>query len=142
MRSHRLPRVAEAIREVVSTTILTELKDPRIQNVTVTRVEVTGDLRHSKVHVSIMGSEKQQKLALYGLQHAAGFLQKKVADRLQTRYTPVLKFALDPSVKKSIEISQLIDRTLAEDAARRGTGEAATPADEDGEPTDEDAEEA
>ena len=134
--------MAEAIREVVSTAILVELKDPRIQNVTVTRVEVTGDLRHSKVHVSIMGSEKQQKLALYGLEHAAGFLQKRVADRLQTRYTPVLHFTLDQSVKKSIEISQLIDRTLAEDEARRPASEQTCPPeppaeDEDDRLTDE-----
>jgi ribosome-binding factor A len=115
MPSHRIPRVAEAIREVVSSAILFELADPRIQGITVLRVEVTGDLRHATVYVTVMGTEAQQRLALRGLEHAAGFLQGKVAQRLQTRFTPVLAFKRDDSVKKSIEISRLIDEAVAAD---------------------------
>ena len=106
MAGRRLERVAEAIREVVSSAILFELKDPRVQGVTVLGAEVTGDLRHAKVFVSLMGDAKQQKLTMHGLEHARGFLQSKVAQRLQTRWTPVLQFAVDESVKKSIEISR------------------------------------
>ena len=62
MTSRRVLKVAQAIREVVSMAILTDLRDPRIENVTVTFVEVSADLRHSKVHVSVMGDEKQQQL--------------------------------------------------------------------------------
>src|SRR5262249_16185263 len=62
MKIHRLARVAEAIREVASETILFELRDPRVKKVTVTRAEVSGDLQHAKVYVSIMGTEKEQKL--------------------------------------------------------------------------------
>lgn len=113
MATRRMERVGEAIREVVASAILFELKDPRVQGVTVTRVEVTGDLRNAKVHVSIMGNDKQQRLTLHGLQHSRGFLQSRVADRLQTRWTPVLNFVLDESIKKSIEISRLIDKALA-----------------------------
>ena len=113
MAGRRLERVAEAIREVVSQAILLEMKDPRVQGVTVLRAEVTGDLRHAKVFVSLMGDAKQQKLTLQGLGHARGFLQSKVADRLQTRWTPVIQFVADESVKKSIEISRLIDQALA-----------------------------
>lgn len=115
MPSHRSLRVAEAIREVVSTAILFELADPRIQGVTVLRAEVTGDLRNATVYVSLMGSEGEQKLALRGLQHATGFLQSRVAQRLQTRFTPMLNFKVDDSVKKSIAISRLIDEALASD---------------------------
>ena len=55
---------------------------------TKTRAEVSGDLQHAKVYVSIMGTEKEQQLTMHGLRHAAGFIQSKLADRLQTRFTP------------------------------------------------------
>ena len=115
MPSHRSLRMAEAIREVVSSAILFEVADPRVTGVTVLRAEVTGDLRNATVFVSVMGTEAEQKLAMHGLQHAAGFLQSRVAARLQTRFTPVLSFKLDDSVKKSIEMSRLIDEALAAD---------------------------
>jgi ribosome-binding factor A len=115
MPSHRHLRVAEAIREVVSTAILFEVADPRIRAVTVLRVDVSGDLRHATVCVSVMGSDAEQKRALEGLTHAAGFLQARVAARLQTRFTPVLSFKLDESVKKSIEVARLIDEAVASD---------------------------
>ena len=77
--------------------------------------EVSPDLRQATVYVSLMGTEAEQKLAMRGLQHATGFLQAKVAGRLQTRSTPVLRFKRDEGVKKSIEISRLIDEALASD---------------------------
>src|SRR5262249_46966808 len=109
MPSHRSLRMAEAIREVVSSAILFEVADPRVRAVTVVRVEVSGDLRNASVFVSIMGTPSEQELAMRGLRHAAGFLQARVAARLQTRFTPILTFKKDDSVKKSIEISRLID---------------------------------
>jgi ribosome-binding factor A len=116
MKTHRLARVAEAVREVASETILFELRDPRVKLVTVTRTEVSGDLQHAKVYVSIMGTEKEQQLTLRGLRHAAGFIQSKLARRLQTRFTPVLHFVLDQGVKHSIEMTRLINEALAESA--------------------------
>src|ERR687898_250731 len=74
--------------EVASETILFELRDPRVKMVTVTRAEVSGDLQHAKVYVSIMGTPKEQELTMHGLRHATGFLQSKLARRLQTRFTP------------------------------------------------------
>ena len=112
MISRRMQKAAQAIREVVGTSILRDLMDPRIENVTVTNVEVTKDMRQARVYVSVMGDEKQQQLCLYGLQHAAGFLQSKVAKRIDTRYTPVLKFVLDMGVKKSIEINEILQSVL------------------------------
>ena len=64
MPSRRVQKVAEAVREVVSMAILAELNDPRIHDVTVTHVEVSGDLRHAKVHVSVMGDDTRQQLSL------------------------------------------------------------------------------
>lgn len=114
MKTYRLARVAEAVREAASETILYELRDPRVKLVTVTRAEVSGDLQHAKVYVSIMGTDKEQQLTLRGLRHAAGFIQAKLARRLQTRFTPVLHFVLDHGVKNSIEMTRLINEALAE----------------------------
>jgi ribosome-binding factor A len=114
MKAYRLARVAEVIREVASETILFELRDPRVKMVTVTRAEVSADLQHAKVYVSVMGSASQQQLTLRGLQHAAGFIQSKLGDRLKTRFTPVIHFILDQGVKNSIEISRLINEALGE----------------------------
>lgn len=108
MKSHRLARVAEVVREVAAEAILFELKDPRVKNVTVTRAEVSADLQHAKVFVSLMGTEKEQKLTLYGLESAAGFVQSKLAKRMTSRYVPHVTFVLDEGVKKSIEIARLI----------------------------------
>ena len=115
MSSRRVLRAAEAIREVVSTAILLELQDPRIENVTVTMVEVAGDMRNAKVHVSIMGDGKKQELALHGLRSAAGFLQQKISNRIETRYIPRLKFVLDKGVKHSLEISRILQDIAAQD---------------------------
>lgn len=117
MSSRRTLKAAEAIREVVSMAILADLKDPRIDGVTVTHVEVSPDMRQAKVHVSVMGDDQSQRLCLHGLQSAAGFLQTKVAKRIDARYTPRLRFELDMGVKKSIAIARLLDDVLPPSSA-------------------------
>jgi ribosome-binding factor A len=112
MSSRRLLKAAEAIREVVSTAILTELRDPRVRDVTVTSVEVAPDMRSAKIHVSIMGDEKKQNLSLIGLRNSAGFLQSKINDRIETRYTPRLVFEIDKGVKHSIEVARILREVL------------------------------
>lgn len=114
MSSRRLLKAGEAIREVVSMAILTELRDPRVQHVTVLGVEVMPDMREAKVFVSIMGNPTQQKTALRGLQNSAGFLQSKIADRIETRYTPRLTFVADEGVKKSLAVAQILEQIAAE----------------------------
>ncbi len=108
MTSRRLLKAAEAIREVVSMAILTELRDPRVQNVTVTGVEVAPDMRNAKVLVSVMGTEGQQHMCLGALRRSAGFLQSKIAKGIDTRYTPRLTFELDEGVKKSLEMARIL----------------------------------
>lgn len=115
MTSRRVLKVASAIREVVSMAILTQLRDPRIENVTVTYVEVSGDLRHAKVHVSVMGDAKKQELCMHGLRSSAGFLQQKVAARIDTRYTPRLTFVIDEGIKKSAEVNRILGELRAEE---------------------------
>jgi ribosome-binding factor A len=111
MTSRRLLKANEAIREVVSIAILTELRDPR-------------DMKSAKVSVSIMGDEKQQKLSLSGLQNAAGFLQQKIAERIDTRYTPRLSFVMDKGVKNSLEVMRILNEVLPKEKAEATDEEA------------------
>jgi ribosome-binding factor A len=127
--------VSEVVRETVANAILFELKDPRVKNVTVTRAEVSGDLQHAKIFVSIMGTEKEQQLTMHGLKSAAGFLQTKVASQLTTRYVPHITFVLDEGVKKSVEIARMIreenERIAADHAANDPPSDADAEATED-----------
>ncbi len=116
MSSRRTLKAASAIREVVSSAILIDLQDPRVRDVTVTFVEVAADMRQAKVHVSVMGDEKKETLALRGLQNSAGFLQSKIGERIDTRYIPKLTFVLDKGVKTSIEISRMLGELLSKPA--------------------------
>lgn len=137
MKSHRLARIAETVREVAAETILFELKDPRVKMVTVTRAEVSADLHHAKIFVSVMGSQKEAKLTLHGLDSAAGFVQSKLAKRLATRFVPHVTFVLDEGIKKAAEVARLL-REAKGDAKDEGTevDDAAEP-DTDEEDTDE-----
>ena len=114
MKTHRLARVSEVIREVASETILFELHDPRVKGVTVTRAEVSADLQRAKVFVSVMGTEAAQELCMHGLRNSAGFVQRKLGSRLKTRFTPTITFILDQGVKNSIEMTRLINEALAQ----------------------------
>jgi ribosome-binding factor A len=107
-----LLKAAEAVREVVSMAILTQVRDPRVKDVTVTRVEMAPDMRSAVVHVSVMGNDAKQQLALRGLASSAGFLQSQIAERIETRYTPRLTFKLDGGIKRSLEIARVLDDVL------------------------------
>lgn len=109
MASRRTLKAAEAIREVVAMSLLTDLQDPRIQNVTVTGVEVSADMRNAKVQVMVRGDEVKEALALRGLQSASGFLQQKCAERIDTRYTPRLRFVIDEGMKNLIAVSNILE---------------------------------
>lgn len=125
MSSRRTAKASRAIREVVSKAILFEMNDPRVKDVTVLDVEVAPDMRSAKVYVSIMGNPKAQDLTLHGLNSARGFLQRRIADEIDTRYTPILTFVNDDSVKKSIKASQILQQLAEERAAaeREASGE-------------------
>ena len=116
--------------------ILTQVRDPRVQRVTVTSVDMDPDMRAATVHVSVMGSQSQQELAIRGLTSSAGFLQACVADRIETRYIPKLKFALDGGVKKSLEIARMLDAVLPSAATEAAAEAAAKAVAEEGMPPD------
>ncbi len=114
MTSRRLLKAAEAIREVVASAILTELRDPRVRDVTVVGVKVSPDMREATIVVSIMGNESDQKLSLRGLQNSAGFLQSKIATRIDTRYTPRLQFKIDKGIQHSLEVGEILEKIRRE----------------------------
>jgi ribosome-binding factor A len=114
MNTRRTAKVAAAVRQVVSSVILFELRDPRVKQVTVLTTEVAEDLRTAKVFVSVLGDDAEQRLAMHGLHSARGFIQSRIADELQLRLTPVLSFVLDQGVKKSIEVSRALRALDAE----------------------------
>ena len=127
MASRRTLKAAEAIREVVAMSILTDVKDPRVRGATITQVDVSGDMRQAKVYFMILGGEAKERNALRGLQSAAGFFQRKVARRIDARYTPTLQFAVDEGVKNLMEIS----RILAEEKSQREESESSDESEEE-----------
>lgn len=111
MASRRTLKAAEAIREVVAMSLLTDLKDPRVDRVTITGVEVSSDMRNAKVFFSVLGGEEaKERLALAGLSSAAGFLQQKCARRIDTKYTPRISFAVDEGMKNLVAVSEILER--------------------------------
>ena len=108
MAQQRVEKIQEFIQQELSKIILNGLKDPRVGFVTVTGVEVTGDLRSAKVFVSLMGSEQQKKDTWDGLQHSLGFLRTEVGRRLGIRHTPELSLQRDNSLDNSDHIQQLL----------------------------------
>jgi len=115
MSTRRTARVASMIREVVSSAILFELRDPRIKNVTVLGADVSPDLRYATVRISVMGDEKASSLTMHGLNSARGYLQSKVAEYIKSRYTPELRFHIDEGIKRAGETSALLRDVLSSD---------------------------
>ncbi len=109
-------RVNEAVRQVLSEA-LPELKDPRIGFVTLTGVETTSDLRHAKVFVSVLGSERAARDTMTGLEAAAPVLQGRIARELRLKRTPQLVFEYDPAVERGVRMTRLIDELAPDDSA-------------------------
>lgn len=119
--SRRPDRVAEAIREAVAMFLAEGVKDPRVTGlVTVTGVDVTRDLRHARVHVSILGTESEKAATMEGLQSVAGYLRAKLGRTLRLRVTPELDFKYDASIAHAARIDSLLEQIRAEEPARDG----------------------
>ena len=113
--NRRADRVAEAIREEVATVLTGGAKDPRIVGfVTVTAVEVTHDLRHAKVFVSVMGTDAERERTLEGLGEIARSVRQRLAKVLRLRFAPEIAFKHDPSVERAARIESLLAQVKAE----------------------------
>jgi len=101
-------RVNESVLQVLAEAV-PELKDPRIGLVTVTGVDTSADLRHARVFVSVLGSDKKRERTLRALEASHGLLQARLARELRMKRTPQLTFEYDPSVERGVRMTKLID---------------------------------
>ena len=121
--NRRADRVAEAIREEIATFLTESAKDPRIVGfVTVTGVDITSDLRHAKVFVSVMGSEAEKEATFEGLASAASHLRSRVGRALQLRVAPEIQFRQDESVQRAARIESLLAGIRTEPSPEDSSG--------------------
>ena len=110
----RRDRLSEFIRQETAKILLTEMEDPRLKKVCVTRAEVSDDIQNARIYVRVIGTAADQRTAMRALEHATGMIQSEVAHRMETRYTPRLKFFLDEEVEKERRLFQLLDKVSEE----------------------------
>lgn len=115
MTYHRADRVKELLRQEISQLIQGEIKDPRIGFATVTDVELSQDLRHAKVFVSVYGDEESRKQTLKGLQSAIGFIRNEIGKRIRMKHVPEILFRFDQSIERGARISKLLHEIHNED---------------------------
>jgi ribosome-binding factor A len=108
MTGDRMRRVNEAMREVLSGAITSELKDPRVGFVTVTAVETSPDLRNARVFVSVLGNPGERRRSLQALEGAHGYLQRRIGTELHIKNTPTLEFVYDDTAERSQRINELL----------------------------------
>ena len=112
---HRQEKLGELIAAELSELLRNRVKDPRVGFASITRVEVSGDLRHAKVFVSVMGTPEEQAATMKGLRNATGYLRHELAERIVLRYMPEINFRLDTSIEEGARILDLIRQVEEED---------------------------
>lgn len=122
----RTQRIGDQMQRELSLLIQREIKDPRLGMVTITAVEVTRDLSHAKVYITVMGKEdsaQEVERNLEILNEAAGFLRMLLGKAMKLRTIPQLSFCYDASIRRGVELSALIERAVAEDRQHAGKDE-------------------
>ncbi|HID55399.1 TPA: 30S ribosome-binding factor RbfA [Candidatus Poribacteria bacterium] len=104
----RVDRLAPFIQREISEIIQRKIKDPRVGFCTVTRVELSNDLRVAKVWVSVMGGENRKRECLEGLKRATGFIRSELGQSLSVRYTPEIRFFIDKSIDHMMKVDRLL----------------------------------
>ncbi|MED3624220.1 30S ribosome-binding factor RbfA [Neobacillus thermocopriae] len=113
--SHRPNRVGEQMKKELSDIIGRKIKDPRIGFVTVTDVQVTGDLQQAKVFISVLGDDEQKENTLKGLAKAKGFIRSEIGHRIRLRKTPEIIFEFDESINYGNRIETLLHQLRSEE---------------------------
>jgi ribosome-binding factor A len=116
--THRVERIQAQVREEVSQMLATEVRDPGVGLVTVTRAKVTGDLSLARIYWTMIGDLTERKKTIQALERATGFVRHLLAERLSLRRVPEVKFIFDESVMAQDRIEQIIQEIHAEEAAR------------------------
>ncbi len=115
MSSRRIARLNDAFRDEISDILRRQIKDPRLGVfITITRVEISADISHAKVYVSVMGSEEEREGALKGLEAASSFFRREIGHRLALRRTPELSFRRDDSIERGAHVLELLDEVEQE----------------------------
>ena len=125
-KNWRQDQLGEVIAHELSDLIRTRMKDPRIGFASITDVDLSADLRHAKVFVSVMGDEQERHDTLRTLNHASGFLRHELAQRLTVRHTPEIAFRLDESIVHGAHVLDLINQVSAATAAGAAAGAGTT----------------
>ncbi|MGI6485183.1 MAG: 30S ribosome-binding factor RbfA [Thermoanaerobacterales bacterium] len=121
MTFSRSDRVSEEIKKIVSDIINNSLKDPRINcMISVTKVDLSKDMRHAKIFVSIYDDENIRNQAFEGLKNAEGYIRKELGQRMRLRYIPEISFRYDDSIEYAIHINKLLQKVEQEDKNRNG----------------------
>ncbi len=116
MSKHRIFRISEEVKRVVSDIIRNDLNDPRISMMcSVVSAEVTPDLRYAKVYVSILGDEEEKQSTMKGLTSAAGFIRRELGKNIELRYSPEIIFELDSSIEHGAYINKLLQEVKEKD---------------------------
>lgn len=115
----RHDKVTQAIKKEISSIIHDELKDPRLGFVTITRIEMTADLRYAKVFFSVLGKEEEQKKTKEALDSALGYIRRLIAQRIRLRFTPEIMFKEDRSIEYSIQIEKLLNELEVSDEPKK-----------------------
>lgn len=118
---HRQEKLGELFAAELSDLLRTRVKDPRVGFASITHVEVSGDYRHAKIYVSVMGSDEERDNTMKALKHATGFLRHELASRIVLRYMPEIVFKLDTSIEQGSRILDLIrenEKSMGNSAAQ------------------------
>ncbi len=110
----RIERINQLMKREISLIIQQEIKDPRLQFVTITNVDVSRDLQHARVYFSVLGNGKKSREAQEGLTSARGFVRKVVGGRVDMRYTPEIDFIYDESIEYAARINEAIEKVRLE----------------------------
>ena len=121
MSVKRRERVAEAIREALAE-ILRRVKDPRVGMAGVTSVELSPDMRHARVRISVIGDDETRRRTMEGLERARGFIRSELGRAIRLRHVPELDFRLDESAAYSVRIAQLLREIRAREGGSAGAG--------------------
>lgn len=115
MMNLRANRVGEQMKKELGEIIGQKIKDPRVGFVTVTDVQVTGDLQQATIYISVLGDEKEKEDTLIGLTKAKGFIRSEIGQRIRLRKTPEISFEYDESIDYGNRIETLLNKIQAED---------------------------
>ena len=119
MKKKRIERLNSLLKEVLSEVITKDVRNPHVSTlVTVTGVEITADLQHAKVFISVIGTPEEKKQTIDALQSAAGFISIHASKKVVMRYFPTLTFKLDTSVDEHMRIEEILGKIHEEESSR------------------------